>query len=83
MPDVGALYDALDLGALTLFTGGRARAIVEVGQAWGGVVSVRDASDLAPDGWLLVRPDGYLAAAGGPGDAAMLDGWLERWFVRP
>ncbi|KMO75434.1 FAD-dependent monooxygenase [Mycolicibacterium chlorophenolicum] len=81
VPDVGGLYDALDLGALTLFTAGQ--AIVDVGRSWDGVVSVRDAAALTPDGWLLVRPDGYLAAAGGPGDAAMLDRWLERWFVRP
>ncbi len=83
VPDAGGLYDALDLGALTLFTAGRMRAIADVGRAWDGVVSVRDAVDLAPEGWLLVRPDGYLAAAGGAGDAAMLDRWLERWFARP
>lgn len=81
VPDIDGLYDALDLGGLTLFTG--ARAAADVGRRWDGVVSVRDAAALAPDGWLLIRPDGYLAAAGGRGDAALLDRWLERWFVRP
>ena len=81
VPDVDGLYDALDLGGLTLFSG--VRAVADVGRAWDGVVSVRDAAALAPEGWLLVRPDGYLAAAGGPGDAALLDRWLEQWFVRP
>lgn len=30
--------------------------------------------------WLLVRPDGYLATAGGPGDASQLAGWLDEWL---
>ena len=83
VPDVGNLYDALDLGGLTLFTARQEQAIVDVGRAWDGVVTVRDAAERAPDGWLLVRADGYLAAAGGPGDAVLLDRWLDRWFVRP
>ncbi|MBX7455114.1 FAD-dependent monooxygenase [Mycolicibacterium sp. 3033] len=81
VPDVDGLYDALDLGALTLFAGREAGAVVDVARAWHGVVSVRD-RDIS-SGWLLVRPDGYLAAAGGLGDGPMLDNWLQRWFVRP
>lgn len=81
VPDVDGLYDALDLGALTLFAGSEAGAVLDVARAWHRVVSVRD-QDVAP-GWLLVRPDGYLAAAGGPNDGPVLDRWLQRWFVRP
>ncbi|RVW00329.1 FAD-binding protein [Rhodococcus xishaensis] len=36
----------------------------------------------AQPGWMLVRPDGYLAAAGHPTDAATLTRWLEQWFIR-
>jgi hypothetical protein len=36
-----------------------------------------------PSGWLLVRPDGYLAAAGGPDDGEVLSRWLRRWFIAP
>ncbi|MHA0287451.1 FAD-dependent oxidoreductase [Mycobacterium sp. C3-094] len=83
VPDVDGLYDALDLGALTLFAGPEAGAVADVAQAWHGVVRVRDGRVPDPRGWLLIRPDGYLAAAGGPGDGPMLERWLHRWFVRP
>ncbi|RVW01047.1 FAD-binding protein [Rhodococcus spongiicola] len=36
----------------------------------------------AQPGWMLLRPDGYLAAAGHSADAATLARWLERWFIR-
>ncbi|AFM17594.1 2-polyprenyl-6-methoxyphenol hydroxylase-like oxidoreductase [Mycolicibacterium chubuense NBB4] len=83
--DAGGLYDALDLGGLTLFAGEGAEPIVEVARGWDGVVSVRPWAGeplREPGCWMLVRPDGYLAAAGGPGDAASLERWLERWFLR-
>jgi 2-polyprenyl-6-methoxyphenol hydroxylase-like FAD-dependent oxidoreductase len=35
-----------------------------------------DAYGLAPDGMVLVRPDGYVAAVAGPGDAAALETYL-------
>ncbi len=81
VPDTDGCYDALDLGALTLFAGPGAGAVVDVARDWEGIVSARDGG--VASGWLLVRPDGYLAAAGGPGDGASLERWLHRWFVRP
>jgi hypothetical protein len=40
--------------------------------------------DVVPgSGWLLVRPDGYLAAAGHAGDAHRLEAWLDRWLTTP
>ncbi|PRC41608.1 2-polyprenyl-6-methoxyphenol hydroxylase [Mycobacterium sp. ITM-2017-0098] len=77
VPDDDGLYDALDLGALTLFADDE--RVASVGRRWDGVVTVRPAA--RPGGWLLVRPDGYLAAAGRSADADVLDGWLRRWFV--
>ncbi|NVN48383.1 FAD-dependent oxidoreductase [Mycolicibacterium hippocampi] len=81
VPDTSGLYDALDLSALTLFV--EDGAVAEVGRSWDGIVTLR--KNPAPDAgtWMLVRPDGYLAAAGGPGDGAALDQWLSRWFVKP
>lgn len=38
---------------------------------------------LSGSGWLLVRPDGYLAAVGRPGDARRLHVWLNRWLRTP
>ena len=35
---------------------------------------------LAEGGLLLVRPDGYLGAAGPLDDPALLVSWLTRWF---
>ena len=82
VPDTEGLYDGLDLSALTLFADTGSRRVVEVARDWTGVVAIRDRP--APHGgWLLVRPDGYLAAAGGPADGAALQRWLQRWFVKP
>ncbi|MFB1298985.1 FAD-dependent monooxygenase [Mycobacterium sp. pW049] len=78
VPDVDGLYDALDLSALTLFTDDG--AALDVARRWDGVVSTR--ADRG-GGWLLVRPDGYLAAAGDAGDVRALERLLERWFVAP
>jgi 2-polyprenyl-6-methoxyphenol hydroxylase-like FAD-dependent oxidoreductase len=80
----GRLYDMLDMSTLTLFvTGGHGR-IAEAHRPWDDVIAVRRVSSeqLTGPAWLLVRPDGYLAAAGGPGDAATLRGWLDRWLIR-
>ncbi len=81
VPDTGGLYDALDLNGLTLFVGNRADRVVDLARGWDSIVAVRDRPALDPDAWMLVRPDGYLAAAGD--DAASLDRWLSRWFVKP
>jgi hypothetical protein len=81
VPDEGGRYDALDLAALTLFVGAGADSVAEVARRWDGVVSVRPSESSEPGGWMLVRPDGYLAAAGGAADAAVLERWLKRWFV--
>jgi len=82
VPDVDGRYDALDLGALTLFAGPQAGGILEVARRWDGVVSLREEVLPDPESWLLVRPDGYLAATGGPGDGDRLHRWLDRWFGR-
>ena len=88
MPDVHLdgvrLYDMLDLSTLTLFVS--SDAIAEAYRPWQDILAVRRmpiADELADSGWLLVRPDGYLAAAGGDGDAGRLAGWLDRWLIRP
>jgi 2-polyprenyl-6-methoxyphenol hydroxylase-like FAD-dependent oxidoreductase len=76
------LYDSLDLSTLTLFVTGD--AIPEAWLRWDGVVALRRVSiDAIPAGWLLVRPDGYLAAAGGPNDWPVLSRWLDRWLIPP
>jgi len=78
----GRLYDSLDLSRLTLvLTGDRAP---EAYRPWRDIVALRRVSigDM-PSGWLLVRPDGYLAAAGGPDDGRVLSRWLDRWFIAP
>jgi 2-polyprenyl-6-methoxyphenol hydroxylase-like FAD-dependent oxidoreductase len=76
------LYDLLDLSTLTLFvTGDRVPAAY---QPWRDVIALRQLSiDTMPAGWLLVRPDGYLAAAGGPDDGPVLSRWLDRWLIPP
>ena len=76
------LYDLLDLSTLTLFvTGDRVPAAY---QPWRDVIALRRVSiDTMPAGWLLVRPDGYLAAAGGPDDGPVLSRWLDRWLIPP
>jgi hypothetical protein len=78
----GRLYDLLDLSTLTLFvTGDRTP---EAYRSWDGIVALRQVSiDAMPAGWLLVRPDGYLAAAGGPDAGQVLSRWLERWLNPP
>jgi hypothetical protein len=78
------LYDLLDLSTLTLFVS--SDAIAQVYRPWQEMLAVRElpiADEWADAGWLLVRPDGYLAAAGARGDAKRLAGWLDRWFIRP
>ena len=90
VPDIhlgeARLYDMLDLSTLTLFVAGGAGRIAEAHRPWDDVLAVRQVSvdTLAADGpaWLLVRPDGYLAAAGGPADATRLRNWLDRWLIR-
>ena len=89
VPDVplvgGRLYDLLDMSTLTLFVSGGAGRIADAHAPWDGVIAVREVSlpaDVARGpAWLLVRPDGYLASAGGPGDGHRLNHWLRRWFV--
>jgi hypothetical protein len=78
----GRLYDLLDLSTLTLIvTGDR---VPEEYRSWRDIVAVRQVSiDEMPSGWLLVRPDGYLAAAGGPDDLLVLSRWLDRWLIAP
>ena len=90
VPDVrigdAHLYDLLDLSTPTLFTNGVAR-IADAHRPWDDVIALRTAvlpADLGVEnGWLLVRPDGYLAAAGTAADADRLHAWLDRWFVAP
>lgn len=81
------LYDLLDLGALTLFVTGDAGQIADGCTRWRDAVTVRRCSALplsaAASGWLLVRPDGYLAAAGAAGDGNRLFRWLDRWLTTP
>ena len=81
VPDVrlpeGRLYDLLDMSTLTLFVMARHRAAIARRTATGmHVITVRHigiAPELAPGpAWLLVRPDGYLAAAGGLDGGARL-----------
>jgi 2-polyprenyl-6-methoxyphenol hydroxylase-like FAD-dependent oxidoreductase len=80
----GRLYDLLDMSTLTLFITDGAGRIAEVHRPWDDVIAVRRVSteQLTSPAWLLVRPDGYLAAAGGPGDGATLHRWLDRWLIR-
>jgi 2-polyprenyl-6-methoxyphenol hydroxylase-like FAD-dependent oxidoreductase len=89
VPDVrlgtARLHEMLDLSTLTLFVTPGARRIAEAYHPWEDIVAVCPVSiphEMA-DAWLLVRPDGYLAAAGGPGDARRLGVWLDRWLIRP
>jgi len=76
----GRLYDLLDLSTLTLFVTGD--GMPEAYRPWRGILALRRVSiDAMPAGWLLVRPDGYLAAAGGPDDVPALSRWLDRWLI--
>jgi hypothetical protein len=78
----GRLYDLLDLSTLTLVVTGD--YIPEAYRHWQDILTVRQVSlDAMPAGWLLVRPDGYLAAAGGPDDGLLLSRWLDRWLIPP
>jgi 2-polyprenyl-6-methoxyphenol hydroxylase-like FAD-dependent oxidoreductase len=80
----GQLYDVLDLSTLTLFVGDGGERLAAAYRPWVDVLAVRQASiESLPTGWLLVRPDGYVAAAGGPDDVAVLTRWLDRWLTRP
>jgi hypothetical protein len=80
----GRLYDLLDPVSPTLLVHGPADELRRVGEPWTGGVPLRSitlpATTAAGSAWLLVRPDGYLAAAGGPADATRLRRWLERWL---
>ncbi|MDT5365534.1 MAG: hypothetical protein QOC69_7296 [Mycobacterium sp.] len=81
----GRLYDLIDDSTLTLLVSGGAGRIFDAHHPWDDVISVRETTlpaELAEGlAWLLVRPDGYLAAAGGPGDADRLHRWLNRWLA--
>lgn len=92
IPDVemadGRLYDVVGTTALTLLVSGAEaddiRGIVAVTRPWGEAVRVQwvtlPADLVVGPAWLLVRPDGYLAAAGRLGDTARLSTWLDRWL---
>jgi 2-polyprenyl-6-methoxyphenol hydroxylase-like FAD-dependent oxidoreductase len=89
VPDVrlpeGRLYDLLDMSTLTLFVMGDSDPVAPAHREWDDVIAVRHIArvpELAKvSGWLLVRPDGYLAAAGGLDEGARLSRWLDRWLV--
>jgi 2-polyprenyl-6-methoxyphenol hydroxylase-like FAD-dependent oxidoreductase len=93
VPDVhlpeGRLYDLLDPSRLTLFVTGEAghamAAVRECAGEWVPAIAVRH---VAPSrefarhpAWLLVRPDGYLAAAGSADEGDRLNRWLAKWLV--
>lgn len=81
VPDVDGLYAALDLDGLTLVTGGPLPRVTAVARRYATIISLRDGGWVdQPEGWMLIRPDGYLAAAGGADDADALASWLARWF---
>ena len=72
----------LDLSTLTLLVTGD--CVPQAYLPWRDILALRKVSiDAMPAGWLLVRPDGYLAAAGGPDDGPVLSRWLERWLIEP
>lgn len=75
------LYDLLDPARLTLMLTGEH----EPANAWQDSVAVRRVpagTDVVPhDSWLLVRPDGYLAAAGHVRDVRRLQTWCGRWLT--
>jgi hypothetical protein len=86
-PTVTRLYDKLDLGRLTLFVMGGAPGDDAKYAArlwrWREIVSISQVSipkDLGA-GLLLVRPDGYAAAATANDDLTPLTSWLGRWFA--
>ncbi|WP_319450131.1 MULTISPECIES: FAD-dependent oxidoreductase [unclassified Mycobacterium] len=81
----GRLYDLLDMATLTLFVMGDSERFAPAYRDWDDVIAVRHiavAPELGPGpAWLLVRPDGYLAAAGGLDGGARLSRWLDRWLI--
>jgi len=87
----GRLYDAVDTSALTLLVSGLepavARSLTDAVRPWAEAVVVREvtlpADVVSGPAWLLVRPDGHLAAAGRAGDGARLTSWLGRWLLTP
>jgi 2-polyprenyl-6-methoxyphenol hydroxylase-like FAD-dependent oxidoreductase len=91
----GRLYDLVDTMTPTLlvsgfvpgFASGGGERIAAAFQPWADVIAVREvtlpAELIAGSGWLLVRPDGYLAAAGHADDANRLRHWLDRWLTTP
>jgi hypothetical protein len=83
VPDVDGLYDAPPSQSPNAGLIQVVGPIVDVARGWDGVVTVRAGVAPDPAAWLLVRPDGYLAAAGGRDDGAALQRWLDRWFVKP
>lgn len=91
MPDVelaeGRLYDLLDTSVLTLVVSRAGTVVADAARPWADAVVVRQvdlpAEVVDGEGWLLVRPDGYLAAAGRAGDGARLSSWLRRWLFTP
>lgn len=99
LPDVslsdGRLYDVLDLSVPTLlvsgfvpgFVSGGAEKVAAAFAPWADVIAVRELSlpaGLVPGaGWVLVRPDGYVATAGHAVDAQRLREWLSRWLSTP
>lgn len=70
-----------------MFVSPDAGRIADAFRPWENVLALRPVpipGELADGaGWLLVRPDGYLAVAGGPNDAQRLVDWLDRWLIRP
>jgi 2-polyprenyl-6-methoxyphenol hydroxylase-like FAD-dependent oxidoreductase len=80
----GRLYDLLDPVSPTLLVDGADDGLPRVCEPWTGVLPMRRVTlpeaIAAGPAWLLVRPDGYLAAAGGPADARRLGRWLEYWL---
>jgi hypothetical protein len=78
----GRLYDLLDLAIPTLFVTGS--TVPEAYLPWRETIALHHVPiEGMPQGWLLIRPDGYLAAAGGPDDGAVLSRWLDRWLTAP
>lgn len=86
IPDVevtgGRLYDVIDISSPTLLLSGVTH---RVDPCWAEALVVRQVTlpteVVSGPAWLLVRPDGYLAAIGRQGDLDRLSKWLNRWLV--